>query len=81
LAESELRDKELPTLRILKIGVIAAAILLAGFATIGGQATGRQQVDITSRDKGFHERVGNDDGSSFIVNFVGDIHGNLDNCG
>jgi hypothetical protein len=40
-----------------------------------------RKLDIVGMGSSMDERVGKDDGASFVIHFAGSLHGNLDTCG
>jgi hypothetical protein len=71
-----------------KLLKIAAVFVFAGmFLPWSGaraqQSQGQPQdhLDVLGYQSTLEEKLGRDDGASFIIHFGGDIHGNLDTCG
>ena len=68
----------------LKIG---AVLLFAGtllpWSIAGAGTRGQQQepLNVIGFQSTLQEKLGSDDGVSFIIHFGGDTHGNLDACG
>lgn len=55
-----------------------------GASAVGGQAQqgdAQRRFETVGRGTPLKERTGKDDGASFVVHFVGDIHGSLEPCG
>ena len=67
----------------LAILILFSSLFFAGLFETGpaSLAQERSPLDIAGRGSSLVERVGNDDGALFAIQFVGDIHGNLDTCG
>jgi len=45
------------------------------------QDEAQRRFEIVGLGTPFSERLGKDDGASFVIHFVGDIHGSLEPCG
>ncbi|HYP29520.1 MAG TPA: hypothetical protein VE262_22605 [Blastocatellia bacterium] len=45
------------------------------------QAEAQRRFEVVGLGTPLKERTGKDDGASFVVHFVGDIHGSLEPCG
>jgi len=65
---------------------IVAVVLFAGllpWSIVGAGPRGQQQepLNVIGFQSTLQEKLGSDDGVSFIIHFGGDTHGNLDACG
>ena len=70
--------------KILKIAAIFVfAGLLLPWSIAGAGHRGQQQdpLNVVGYQSTLQEKLGSDDGVSFVIHFGGDTHGNLDACG
>jgi hypothetical protein len=76
--------------RIKIAAVVLTAVFLGSYLPwqeSGARAAQEQQggaqkrFEIVGSGTPFSERTGKDDGASFVVHFVGDVHGSLEPCG
>lgn len=77
-------------IKIAKLSAIAFSVAFVlslshlGTAVVtraADQAQEQSQIDVLGRGTTMAERVGTDDGATFVIHFSGDMHGNLDSCG
>jgi hypothetical protein len=71
--------------RLLKLVATVTVAALTGFlhfqAAVGAQNQPARLFEIAGMNVPLEERVGKDDGASFVVHFAGDTRGSLDVCG
>jgi hypothetical protein len=78
-----MRDQQAGKLLKIAAVVVFTGILVrwsnAGAAQNQGQSP--EPLNILGYQTTLQEKLGRDDGVSFVIHFAGDIHGNLDACG
>jgi len=79
-----IKMKTQESFKALKIAAILlfAAMLLPWSITGAGHGGQQQEpLNVVGFQSTLREKLGSDDGVSFIIHFGGDTHGNLDACG
>ena len=73
---------------MVKLLKLVATVIVAAFtgflhlySTIGAQTQPARLFEIAGMNVPFVERIGKDDGASFVIHFTGDTRGSLDVCG
>ena len=72
-------DKQLKL--IVTVTVAALTGFLHLYAVAGAQNQPARLFEIAGMNVPLEQRVGTDDGASFVVHFAGDTRGSLDVCG
>ena len=70
---------------LLKLFATVTVAAITGFlhlySNAGAQNSPGRLFEIVGMNVPFEERVGKDDGASFVIHFAGDTRGSLDVCG
>jgi len=69
------------SLKIAAILLFGAMLLPWSIAGAGHRSQQQEPLNVVGYQSTLQDKLGSDDGVSFIIHFGGDTHGNLDACG